>query len=330
MTDSDSDPELAGAFEEAAATAEEVHAESGDDELDGEEAETLRDPVERLADALSEASLEELLEVAGFENVPDDAEPVDLPAAIRDADADAIVELRTLLQLADLGESWSDLSAEERAERVDRIAGDAQAADDGVALEEYIDRLGHILGGDGADEGAEDGADENEGELPDEGSDESEDELSDDDPDEESAAEEDDEDAGTVEAVVDAAAEAVSDEDSDDAERDGESDDSGGSDGEDGDDELLELEDHVNRLRQLVGDDERETEADAAEAEADAADVDEEAAEADAVEDAEDDEKREDSPRQSTSGSRGRLSTVPSSRSDMGKAGRFSTARGKR
>ncbi|MDS0299976.1 hypothetical protein NDI76_14605 [Halogeometricum sp. S1BR25-6] len=365
MTDSESDSELAVAFEDAATTAEEVHAE-GDDELDGERAETLRDPAERLADALSEASLSELLAVTGFEDAPDDVSPVDLPAVIRDADPDAIVELRTLLQLADLGESWSDLSAEERAVRVDRVVGDAQTADDGgVALEEYIDRLGHILGGDEASGGDESTESDADGQTPDsEAADatdaEDEDPNAEDDSaaedaveavvgaaadamagdeDEESAddgGESEDAEKGAAETVVDAAAEAVNDDgDDSDADSDPDPDSDSDTDGEpdaDGDDELFELEDHVDRLRQLVGDDEAAAEADA-DADAEAADVDEEAAEADAVEEAEDDaekERADDDRTRSTSGSRGRLSTVPSSRSDMGKSGRFSTARGKR
>ena len=343
MTDSDS--ELATAYDEAYDAAERAYAEGDGDSLSEEAEEELRDPTERLADALSEASLSELLEVAGFEDAPDDVSAVDLPAVIADADPNAIVELRTLLQLADLGESWSDLSAEDRADRVDRVVVDAETADSdgGFALTEYIDRLDHILGDEEASGGGGSAESDADGEAADvdaadaggADADAEDDSAAEDaveavvcaaadamaDDGDEASADDESEDAekDTAETVVDAAAEAVS-EDGEDAD-------------DDGDDELLELEDHVDRLRELVGDDE-ETEPDAAEDAEAETDADEEAAEADAVEDDDTDEddgtdRTTDDQSRSTSGSRGRLSTVPSSRSDMGKSSRFSTARGK-
>ncbi|SFR49718.1 hypothetical protein [Halogeometricum limi] len=263
MTDTD----LSAAFEDARTTAERVQADVDGESLPDDGADELRESTERVATAVSEASLSELLSVAGFDDVPDDASPTDLPTVIRDADPEAIVRLRTLLQLADLGDAWDELDETERVARLDDAVADEAESGGFDQLKEYLGRLGGFGEDESAaeSEGTEDGADET----------------------------------------------------GDDVDETGDDVDETGDDAGDGDDELLELQDHLGRLRQFLEDDSASADADAAESD-DGAD-DEPAADAD-----------DERPRQSTAGSGGRLSTVPGSRSDMGKSTRFSSIRGRK
>lgn len=290
MTETDAD--LDDAFEEGTTVAERVHDDADGDSLPDEHRETLRESTERLAAAVSEASLEELLDAAGFDDVPDEVSPVDLPTVIRDADAAAIMQLRTLLQLADLGESWSDLSDEERIERVDRVVGDESDGEGGFAqLKEYLDQFGHV-GGDGDD------------------------------------ASTDDEDNGEAADAADSSAEA--DDAAEETDGDDESDeDDDLLELEDHLNRLKQLvgDDGRDEAETAEADAEAETAETDAEPEAAEADAVDEAESAD--EEDEDDESDGRRVGRSRTGS-SRFSTVPSSRSDTGTGLRFSTIRARK
>ncbi|WP_227352947.1 hypothetical protein [Haladaptatus salinisoli] len=98
-----------------------------DDELPDEEAESVRETADAAAEAVADASFDELLAATGFGDTSDDVAPADLPRLMQDADADAVLGLRRLLELADLSEEWSDLDAGERIDRLERIDGDASS-----------------------------------------------------------------------------------------------------------------------------------------------------------------------------------------------------------
>ena len=93
-------------------------------ELPDEEAESVRESADAVAERVTDASLGELLTASGFEDDSDDVAPADLPMPMQDADPDAMLDLRHILELTDLSETWSDLDAEERLDRLERIGGD--------------------------------------------------------------------------------------------------------------------------------------------------------------------------------------------------------------
>ncbi|WP_227380728.1 hypothetical protein [Haladaptatus halobius] len=95
-----------------------------DDELPDEKAESVHDTVDAIDEEIANASLDELLTATGFANVSDDIAPTDLPIVMQDADPDAVLDLRRVLELADLSNEWSNLDAEERVKRLQCIGGD--------------------------------------------------------------------------------------------------------------------------------------------------------------------------------------------------------------
>lgn len=100
-----------------------------DDELPDGKAESVRETADATAEAVADASLDELLAATGFEDTSDDVAPADLPRLMQDADTDAVLGLRRLLELADLSEEWSGLDAKGRIDRLERIDGDAPSSD---------------------------------------------------------------------------------------------------------------------------------------------------------------------------------------------------------
>ncbi|MUV57784.1 hypothetical protein [Halogeometricum sp. CBA1124] len=66
----DTETELGDAFEEATTAAESADAEREDGSLPGEERESLRESTERLASAVSSASVADLLDAAGVRRRP--------------------------------------------------------------------------------------------------------------------------------------------------------------------------------------------------------------------------------------------------------------------
>ncbi|KZN25080.1 hypothetical protein A4G99_00645 [Haladaptatus sp. R4] len=128
MTNDDPDLErrLEDGMEEIRST---LDATDGD-ELSDEAGESVRERADAVAEAVSDASLGELLTASGFENDSEDVTPADLPMLMQDADADAVLSLRHLLEMADLSDEWSNLDAEGRLERLERI-GEDETEDDG-------------------------------------------------------------------------------------------------------------------------------------------------------------------------------------------------------
>ncbi|WP_433623831.1 hypothetical protein [Halomicrococcus sp. NG-SE-24] len=122
MTNAESDLEqhLTDAKEQIRTTLDAVE----DDELPDEKAESVHDTINAVDDEVADASFDELLTSTGFTNISDDIDPTDLPMVMQDADPDAVLDLRHVLELADLSNEWSSLDAEERVERLERIGGD--------------------------------------------------------------------------------------------------------------------------------------------------------------------------------------------------------------
>jgi hypothetical protein len=110
-------------------------------ELPDEKTESVRETADAAAEAVADASLDELLTATGFEDTADDVAPADLPRVMQDADTDAVLGLRRLLELADLSEEWSGLDAEERIDRLERIDGDAPSSDGGRSVSDLLSTL---------------------------------------------------------------------------------------------------------------------------------------------------------------------------------------------
>jgi hypothetical protein len=97
-------------------------SENGD--LPDEEAESVRESADAIAERVTDASLGELLTASGFDDDSDDVAPADLPMLMQDADPDAMLDLRHMLELTNLSDAWSDLDDEERLDRLERIGED--------------------------------------------------------------------------------------------------------------------------------------------------------------------------------------------------------------
>lgn len=113
--------DLEAALSEARERAETALDATTDGTLPDEEADAVRAQVERVADATADATFDELLRAAGFENLPEDVSPTDVPNLVQEASSETVIELRRLLEMADLGETWTDLDEEERLARLERI-----------------------------------------------------------------------------------------------------------------------------------------------------------------------------------------------------------------
>lgn len=97
-------------------------SENGD--LPDEEAESVHESADAIAERVTDASLGELLTASGFDDDSDDVAPADLPMLMQDADPDAMLDLRHMLELTNLSDAWSDLDDEERFDRLKRIGED--------------------------------------------------------------------------------------------------------------------------------------------------------------------------------------------------------------
>jgi hypothetical protein len=123
MTDTDS-TDLGEKFEVTRDSIEAAVEETDGDSLPDDRRDEVGEHVEELADAVSAASLGELLDTAGFEGVPEDASPPDLPMLMKDAPTDAVLRLRRLVKTAEVGGEWSDLDGEARLERLESTVRD--------------------------------------------------------------------------------------------------------------------------------------------------------------------------------------------------------------
>ncbi|GAA0222264.1 hypothetical protein ACFFQF_08095 [Haladaptatus pallidirubidus] len=120
-----------------------------DDELSDGEADSVRETADAVAEEVADASLDELLAATGFEDVSDDVAPPDIPILIQEADPDAVLGLRHLLEMADLSEEWPELDAGERIDRLERIAGDETSGEDDRSMS---DLLSAVLSSENSDE----------------------------------------------------------------------------------------------------------------------------------------------------------------------------------
>ncbi|MFC6724109.1 hypothetical protein ACFQE1_06920, partial [Halobium palmae] len=246
--------------------------------------------------------------------------PTDLPALMQDAPADAVLRLRRLLELAELGDEWADLDDDERLDRLERIVGD----DPGEA-EERSRSLGDLLSAVWSvdDEGSEAETTDDAGSADDaegEGTSGAETEASDA---ESTATEGETSDADSPDAADDPDAAGDADE--------------GDEEGEEGgtDDQVAAFRENLGRLQEKLQSmaeqaaDETEDE-DENEDEEDAADAQEGTAADDDPDELVNAEEDEDEGGRAPAGRRSRFSTMPSSRSDMGRSTRFSTMRGRK
>lgn len=93
--------------------------EEGD--LSSEDEEAIGDALAEFADVAREADFEEFLRAAGFEDLPDDPEPTDLPGLVGQADEGEIETVHRLLGLRDLADEWGELESDERYERLQEL-----------------------------------------------------------------------------------------------------------------------------------------------------------------------------------------------------------------
>ncbi|WP_458188782.1 hypothetical protein [Haladaptatus sp. NG-WS-4] len=249
-----------------------------DGELPDEKADAVRETADAVAEEVDDASLDELLTAAGFEDVSDDVAPPELPILIQDADADAVLGLRNLLELADLSEKWSTLDETERIDRLERIGGDGTSSDDGRSVSDLLSSV--LSTGDSDEETSEKGSegDESEG-------------------DEETESEEDETESDETES-------------SEGSEGDG---DGETETEEEENEESSSVKESLTELRSLF---------DAAGGEDESADEETEETEEESDEEESDDESGRDS---GSGGSTSGVSTMPSSRPDMGGTSRHST-----
>ncbi|MGA9402518.1 hypothetical protein [Haladaptatus sp.] len=139
------------------------------DELPNETAESVRERTDAVAEAVSDAPLGELLTASGFEHDSADVTPADLPMLMQDADADAVLSLRHLLEMADLSDEWSNLDAEERLDRLERIGGDGMEDDGSRSVSDLLSSVFSLGSSDETENEGDVGANE-EGSSDEEGS----------------------------------------------------------------------------------------------------------------------------------------------------------------
>jgi hypothetical protein len=295
---------LEEAFETATAEAEAAFERLESDAVEDDERD-LRESVERLADGVADATLEGLLDTAGFAAADEDVSPVDVPSLLRDGDADAVLRLRRLLHLADLGESWPDLTADDRFERLEA----AVAEDDGEEDEDDSRSVADLLSSVWSD-----------GE---EGDEESSDEAEESDP--------SDDDEGLLDVGDDDEAGETGDDDEsdDDLFELGDSDDA-----DESADGLSRLEAHLDQLKERVeatsaGETQSASDAETSDDSEEAGDEEEDDDGLLDVGDDDEDEDDEDDDR-GVDAHEDRFSTVPSSRLDTGRGTRFSSIRGRK
>lgn len=293
--------DLTDSFTEALDSAAAALADE-DERLDAETADSLRAHLADLSSDVDDASVSDLLAAAGVSagdvettdgdagTEDEDGELTNLPRLLASADDETVDSLRTLLDLADLGEDAPEDDAA-FTERLDAILGDAGTADDaGTAADDAKQTAGDTeetdSGGEEVDADAEEAA-----------------------VDESDARSEDADESDGQPTVADVVSKSVS-----------------------------FARDWRDARRGVVGDDEADADAEDGKSDADAEDGESDADDAD-----EDDEgwfdfddltpevEEEGGRSGSQRGGRGtRFSTLPGRRSDMERAGRFSSIKGRK
>lgn len=100
--------------------------------LSSEDEDAVGDELAEFAEVAREADFEAFLRAAGFEDLPDDPEPADLPGLVGEADEEEVDTVHRLLGLRDLADEWAELESDERHERL-RDLFEGVSADSGVS-----------------------------------------------------------------------------------------------------------------------------------------------------------------------------------------------------
>lgn len=115
----------------------------------------LREAVESVGDAVASATFDDLLGAAGFDDHSGDLTPADLPRLMREADSETVVRLRRLLELGDLADAWDDLTDAELIERFESLAGPAADEEDASPAPDLGRLLSDVWGVDGNEDAAD-------------------------------------------------------------------------------------------------------------------------------------------------------------------------------
>lgn len=109
------------------------------EDLSSEDEDAIGDALAEFAEVAREADFEAFLRAAGFEDLPDDPEPADLPRLVGQADEEEVDTVHRLLGLRDLANEWEELESDERNEQLSDLFAGVSADSGGSETVESTD-----------------------------------------------------------------------------------------------------------------------------------------------------------------------------------------------